>query len=322
MKNIYRKSLCGAFLISIKTLALKLFISFALILMGSAATAKEPQPTTCSVSQFRGAPTLKSREYMFNPYVWVVTREFAKRFCMPEEYIDDTLKGAEAIAYSQPTEPDRVVCQFKEGKEVCNTPRRGEHRLDIYIKTGTLKQYDSTVDFYVRHLGGSSRLIEPQRTQENYDLDDDKIPSYPAGNRRPFLGIGPKNAAAKVHFNYSSLLTEARAQIHATAPFEEQFHRNWVKGIDFISIGMSASGDIQRKCTDMMPKFGYAIAVASGTEGFSKLIQSDYEKNSLHLIYIPKKVAIEINKLDCENGERFDRAIRGVAEEAAKTYKK
>jgi hypothetical protein len=32
-------------------------------------------------------------------YVWVYTSAFAKRFGMPQEWVDDELKGAEALAY-------------------------------------------------------------------------------------------------------------------------------------------------------------------------------------------------------------------------------
>jgi hypothetical protein len=32
-------------------------------------------------------------------HVWVYTSAFAKRFGMPQEWVDDELKGAEALAY-------------------------------------------------------------------------------------------------------------------------------------------------------------------------------------------------------------------------------
>jgi lipopolysaccharide/colanic/teichoic acid biosynthesis glycosyltransferase len=32
-------------------------------------------------------------------HVWVYTSKFAKRFGMPKEWVDDELKGAEALAY-------------------------------------------------------------------------------------------------------------------------------------------------------------------------------------------------------------------------------
>ncbi len=38
--------------------------------------------------------------------VWVYTSEFAERFAMPEEWVDDDLKGAYAVAF-------RVETQFK-----------------------------------------------------------------------------------------------------------------------------------------------------------------------------------------------------------------
>jgi len=44
--------------------------------------------------------TAKSNQAYYNdPNVWVYTAEFAKRFAMPAEWIDDDLKGAYAVAF-------------------------------------------------------------------------------------------------------------------------------------------------------------------------------------------------------------------------------
>jgi hypothetical protein len=41
----------------------------------------------------------KRGTYTKDIHVWVYTSKFAKRFGMPQEWVDDELKGAEALAY-------------------------------------------------------------------------------------------------------------------------------------------------------------------------------------------------------------------------------
>jgi hypothetical protein len=41
----------------------------------------------------------KRGTYKKDIHVWVYTSKFAKRFGMPQEWVDDELKGAEALAY-------------------------------------------------------------------------------------------------------------------------------------------------------------------------------------------------------------------------------
>jgi hypothetical protein len=63
-----------------------------------AATAEEEaRMKRCPEGHYQGPGTGASRFYQ-DPYIWFVTRDFAKRYCMPESYIDDNLKGALALA--------------------------------------------------------------------------------------------------------------------------------------------------------------------------------------------------------------------------------
>ena len=46
--------------------------------------------------------------------MWVYTSEFAKRFGMPKEWIDDSLKGADAVAFRVETRTARDCNLFRD----------------------------------------------------------------------------------------------------------------------------------------------------------------------------------------------------------------
>jgi len=69
--------------------------------------------------------------YTKDPHVWVYTSEFAKRFGMPEKWIDDSLEGAQAIAYRAETSNVEKCGWFGE---IDNCGKSPDCVLEIYIK--------------------------------------------------------------------------------------------------------------------------------------------------------------------------------------------
>jgi len=103
-----------------------------------APTPKQPseadlkaQYENCPMGYYSGPRPGKTR-YTKDEYLWVVTPEFAKAWCMPPEFVDATLKGAEAIAY-KPVQEGSENCGFGGNKEACG--RRISHGFEIYYKS-------------------------------------------------------------------------------------------------------------------------------------------------------------------------------------------
>jgi hypothetical protein len=83
----------------------------------------------CPDGEYRG-PEPGKASYVKDEFTWFVTREFAKRFCMPESFVDEQLKGAEAIAWRvRPSE--EANCTLLDDKEICQ--RRMNFELDVYL---------------------------------------------------------------------------------------------------------------------------------------------------------------------------------------------
>ncbi len=93
------------------------------------------QYENCPSGHYTGPRPGKAR-YTKDPWLWVVTPEFARKFCMPPEFVSTELQGAEAIAYKMVQNQDEEVCGWGDNPDVCR--RATEHRFEIYYKTGTI----------------------------------------------------------------------------------------------------------------------------------------------------------------------------------------
>ncbi len=84
----------------------------------------------CSDGYYSG-PRPGKTHYTKDEYLWVVSAEFASRYCMPPEFIDKNLKGAEAVAFHFLQE-GAEQCGFGGDKENCS--RRIAPGFEIYYK--------------------------------------------------------------------------------------------------------------------------------------------------------------------------------------------
>lgn len=97
-----------------------------LLMLAACATAWAQKPATKSHFQLEeertqrcpegkyGGPRDGARSFYQDPYIWFASREFAQRFCMPDSYIDDSLKGALALAVRLKNE-EFTLCGFVGG---------------------------------------------------------------------------------------------------------------------------------------------------------------------------------------------------------------
>jgi hypothetical protein len=92
---------------------------------------KEKMWQSCEAAHYAG-PREGRRSYTVDNYIWVVTPEFAKRYCMPEHMVSDDLKGAEAIAFRMVDGADMDRCRVDDqGQHRCT--RHSLARFEIYL---------------------------------------------------------------------------------------------------------------------------------------------------------------------------------------------
>jgi len=85
----------------------------------------------CPGGWYSGPRPGKAR-FAKDPWLWVVTPEFAQRFCMPPEFVSQDLKGAEAVAFRLLKKTDEENCGFGGIPNAC----AGELvlRFEVYVK--------------------------------------------------------------------------------------------------------------------------------------------------------------------------------------------
>ena len=106
-------------------------------------------------SRFNG-PYAKDR------HVWVYTSAFAKRFGMPEEWVDDKLYGAEAIAYRVDWGYYDPMCGYFGELENCRpTPACV---IDLYIPDSANLPWNTDIQYDSKYGYKSKGFLRPQST--------------------------------------------------------------------------------------------------------------------------------------------------------------
>ena len=284
-----------------------------------AQTAPETHPRqgqTCPEGRYEGRPSPGKNSYVKDPYVWAVTREFAQRFCMPEEFVADDLKGAHAIAYWHGKPTGKEVCEIKDGQEVCQPSRHG-HWLEIYVKNGVIPKYDPEVGFYVREYASSANVIGSPRKEriieqakQNSDARKRGEILEPPGQRRPFMGIGPMANGKRITFHYLARTAPTQVDERPAALSEHYYLQNWYQGIDLIALEAWSRGAIVGKEKQLAsPEFGYSIGVTGEIHDAGTL---KYPDGFLHVIELPKRIVQVLNAADRGGGKAFEQAVRNL----------
>lgn len=164
--------------------------------------------------------------YTVDPHVWVYTTEFAKRWGMPEKWIDDSLQGAVAVAYKVVNET-YMNCGFFRDPEACIPTQTC--LVDFYIpKSADLPWKDDQLQGYHTYLPHkSSHYLTVQKEEDyiGYDPNSQNNHNWYAervgfDNTYYAVNLDPKKNKAG---NYD-------------IAYLREFDRKSYKSIDFISV--------------------------------------------------------------------------------------
>ena len=300
---------------------------------------QEERTKRCPEGQY-GGPHEGARSFYQDPYVWFVSREFAKRFCMPESYIDDSLKGALALAVRLKPE-EFTLCGFVGGPGSC--PPKQKLLIDVYIdnRKVTIPKADPSVEYYagvVRNsgwlAGTSGAIADRRRKGEITEVE---------GERRAFHPIGKEANDGTVMFRY---LGVRDAWATGAGGLAEIFYRaNWTPGVDLITLDaykfgyQGARNPDEKIQTERRGGRGYydeeydktnpirfwAIGVIQSSEYFDKYAHEErnirYPSGYNHVIVLPHKVAQIIYQYDWKQGETFFNSVKNALQPGAAPIK-
>ena len=115
---------------------------------------------SCPNGYYSGPRPGKAR-YTKDNFVWVVTPEFARKFCMPPEFVSSELKGAEAVAFRIVEDADEERCGWGGREEVCS--RGKELRFEIYIRSGLLPKERDVPYYHPAQLPSAMLITESEK---------------------------------------------------------------------------------------------------------------------------------------------------------------
>lgn len=293
---------------------------------------QEERTQRCPEGQY-GGPHEGARSFYQDPYIWFVSREFAQRFCMPESYIDDSLKGALALAVRLKPE-EFTLCGFVGGPGSC--PPKQKLLIDVYIdnRKVTIPKADPSVKYYSGVLQNSGWLAA-----NVYDRKKNGGFTEVEGERRafhPILGSMADGQRIKTYFIFMGARNEWAT---GSGDFLESYYRrDWIAGVDLLTLDgylfgyQETRNPDQQFQTERRGGRGYAheefdktnpikhwtIGVINGPTYFEK-----YELNTRkvpypsgfdHVIVLPHKVAQIIYQYDWKQGETFFNSVKNAVQ--------
>lgn len=250
---------------------------------------------SCPLGYYSGPRPGKNR-YTKDEYLWVVTPEFAAAYCMPSEFVDATLKGAEAIAY-KPVQEGSENCGFGDNKEACG--RRTAHGFEIYYKSSLqLPSVNSTKynyrAFYM--LPSSKHLLSTHKIRTDKEADA-YIADRPGAQMR-FKGWGL--VGVKGHTPVWPI----------TALREIQYVEELLPGLNYLSMEGSM-GFFNNPRYEKLGASQFVLRLdklGDQRDDEVKDLRSDYG----HVIYLPEPFVNKIRQVD----KQGDLAFRNLLKQA------
>ncbi len=269
---------------------------------------KEKQWQSCEAAHYTG-PREGRRNYTLDNYLWVVSPEFAKRYCMPESMVSSELKGAEAIAFRMVDGADMDRCGVDDqGQHHCTRQSMG--RFEIYLPQ-TLKLPASYPDvrFYDSRRNTSEWLFSGNQERVS------RSQRYIKGQYTPPPGTVPRFANMFGHPDRGYVfglwfMPQGALPWPTGSLFEVGFRQSVVPGMDMVILentlgtrfgfelnhykaNMIEPGELTGRYVIVMHKRDIATVNKD-----DKRIPKDFE----HVIYLPHAFAMQVRDSAMKSG--------------------
>lgn len=205
--------------------------------------ALEKEWRSCPEGYYTG-PRPGRRNYSNDKYLWVVTPEFAKRFCMPEHLVSAELKGAEAVAFK--------MVGREDGNDGCGVDRDGTvhctenswTRFEIFLPQSlNLPAAHPEVKFFDNERNNAGWHLSSQKNSERwsrsiryeqgtYQVPPGKTPHFGNPFHHPDRGYGFSLMYAH----------EGTAKQMVGGLWEVGFQADWSAGLDLLVLEAPMAG--------------------------------------------------------------------------------
>lgn len=248
----------------------------------------------CPEGYYSG-PRPGKRRYTKDDYLWIVTPEFAAAYCMPPEFIDKELKGAEAIAY-KPVQEGAENCGFGGNREACG--RRTAHGFEIYYKSSLKLPSASDTKYNYRAfymLPSSKHLISMSNPQAAVRGREEWERERP-GAQRKFIGWGLVGV-------------KGDKPVWPIAAYREiQYIEELLPGYNYTSIEGSM-GFFTNPRGEKLGADRFVLVLDLPNEK-RKDEERDLRTDYAHVIYLPKTFVEKLRVVDRQGDKAFQELLR------------
>ncbi len=270
---------------------------------------KEKQWQSCEAAHYTG-PREGRRNYTVDNYLWVVTPEFAKRYCMPESMVSSELKGAEAIAFRMVDGADMDRCSVDDqGKHHCTRQSMG--RFEIYLPQSLkLPAANPDVRFYENRRDTSHWVLSDhtpyQQSKSNLYVKNQYTP--PPGTV-PRFGTMYRTGDGGHRFGLVYLHASSKnVKWPTSALWEVGFRESVVTSMDMLilenTLGINFGSELNHYKANKIepgdPTGRYAIVMDKRSDG-----RKDTERRAddyAHVIYLPHTFAMQVRDTAMKSG--------------------
>lgn len=261
-----------------------------------AARAGGFNPTyRCELGEYRG-PAPDRRGHLYERYIWAVTPEFARQYCMPAHTVSTELTGAAAVAFRMVEGADTDGCRVTEdGKSVCNVDTTG--RFEIYLPQSlNLPAANPEVKFFDRRRNTSEWMfehVERSTRGQRYRTGQYRLP---AGQIPRFTKPFPvqDNGYVFLHrFEY-----QGRHEGSGGSYFETGFVADILKGMDLLILEESLTPVTLMFEAENFRRAGVDPASPDGRYVFIMVkADSTSDRAPIHTIRLPHTFSRQVREL-------------------------
>lgn len=245
----------------------------------------------CELGYYQGAQPGKVR-YAKDRYIWAVTPEFAKKFCMPEAFVSEELKGAEAVAFKLVPGGFGENCGFGGKAEVCS--QGVDLRFEIYISREVKLPVKNEVEFTApRYRNDSIGLLGRSKTVEEHQAQRHKT--------TPIPGLIPRYETNA--FGLAGIQGNKVVWPITTLYLDEYRGKLYDGSIDYIAV-QGQTGNFRNR---RMLKEGIQDFVIQMDQLNDKRQIKDVPlKEFAHVIHLPRALSAQVQAMDNARGDNWE----------------
>lgn len=229
-----------------------------------------PKHEACEKGFYTG-PRAERVHHTKDEYVWAVTPEFARNYCMPDEFVYPDLQGAEAVAIRLIENPYKTSCSVKYQQEECL--RYFKFGVELFVRSDAHLPKQNAATYFNGLEMPSSWLIDPRLSEIKNREDFEK--SFKRPGFEPIFKYSQVLAFGATHEKAEWLLFLFKNNLYI---------QNYFSGLDYISF-IDDLSSYEKNRAEKMDEYDFYIAFAKNEDAsWYKRPIAEYQ----HLVHLPK----------------------------------